>query len=111
MSEAESDMEKGLEETVEKLMKSMIVNDKNVIMHTEIQKPLHQMALELYGKRLKDLNLDLPSKLIDYAIEHLNTNMVSFKRQRSIEEFGAISEFFKSRRRTIEEKLIGAGKE
>jgi hypothetical protein len=109
MSEAEQDMENTLDETIEKLMKSLIVKDENVVMHTEIQNPLVRTALKTYAKRLKDLKLDEDSELMNAIVDELDLSMISHNRLRASEIVEMVKSVMERRKQNISigERLIG----
>jgi hypothetical protein len=104
-------MEKGIfddllqsdEESFEKILISLLEED-NVAMKTEIQKPLNLTRLECLGAWLKAEKMKKSSKLIEAFILSYRINMVSNKRQSRKEIIAALTEGLKEER-TAAEKL------
>jgi len=89
------------EESFEKILISLLEED-NVAMKTEIQKPLNLTRLECLAGWLKAEKMKKSAKLIETFVLSYRINMVSNKRQSRKEIIAALTEGLKEERSATE---------
>ena len=81
-----------------------MMNKDNIVMKTEIHKPVALTKLEILADWIKSEGMRKPSKVIkNFDIKYLE-HMVSFQRKGRTEVFGALTEGLK-RQMSLTEKL------
>lgn len=94
----------------EKILVSLIADDENIAMKTDIQKPLALTKLEVLADWLELENLPDSAKLIRTFVKSYRINRVSNQRKSRQEVIHALTEGMKEDK-SIGEKLIGKEKE